>query len=65
MHNNIKRKYNYIIDIYKEYKQEDIPDTFIVFNVFPKHGVFISYRQWVRIKGMKPSQYQTNQLSLF
>lgn len=65
MHINIKRKYEYIIEIYNNHKQEDVPDTFIVANVFPKNGIFLSYRQWVRIKGMKPSEYNTNQLSLF
>ena len=62
---NKKRQYRYIIDVYKQHKQDDIPDTFIVEKVFPKHNIFISYRTWNTIKGLKPSVLQNNQLSLF
>jgi hypothetical protein len=62
---NKKRQYRYIIDVYNTVKQEDIPDTHIVRVVFPKHHIFISYRQWTRIKGRKPSEVSENQLSLF
>ena len=53
---NKLREFRRITEIYKEVKQPDIPDTFIVSNIFPKHGIFISYRKWVYIKGMKPSE---------
>jgi hypothetical protein len=64
--NNKNKRNKYILDVYKSVKQEDIADTFIVRNLFPKHGIFISYRAWMEIKGMKPSQMSSqNQLSLF
>ena len=64
---NKHRQYLRIIEIYKAHKQEDIPDTFIVSKIFPKHNIFISYRTWNNIKGMKPSDLRAkdNQLSLF
>ena len=62
---NKKRQYRYIINIYDANKEEDIPDTFIVRRIFPKHGIFISYRQWSRIKHMDTERYISNQLSLF
>lgn len=71
---NKLRSFRRILTIYNEVKQEDIPDTFIVRKIFPKHHIFISYRTWMTIKGMKPSELQydddkevsdPNQLSLF
>ncbi len=41
-----------IIEVYKAHKYEDVPDTRIVANVFPKFNINISYRQWMNIKGM-------------
>jgi hypothetical protein len=46
-----------IVELYKSVKQADIPDTFIIAKVFPKHGIFMSYRKWMYIKSMKPSEY--------
>lgn len=64
--NNKNAQRRYIIEVYNGIKQEDIPDTEIVRNHFKKHGIFISRRTWVTIKGMKPSQLNANnQLSLF
>lgn len=54
-----------MVQIYNEAKERDIPDTRILANVFPKYGIFISYRQWMYIKAMKPSEYSSNQLELF
>ncbi|MPN33367.1 hypothetical protein SDC9_180853 [bioreactor metagenome] len=55
-----------IIEVYKEHKHDDVPDTFIVEKIFPKFNIHISYRQWMNIKGMViPKQETTNQLSLF
>lgn len=51
--------------VYKSVKETDVPDTRILRSHFPKHGIFISYRQWMNIKGMKPSEYKQVQLSLF
>lgn len=42
----------FIISVYNLYKSEDIPDTQIVRNYFPKHFIFIKYRQWMNIKGL-------------
>lgn len=55
---NKNRQIKYILDVYKLLKQSDIPDTRIVKNQFPKHGIFISYRKWKYIKGMKPSELE-------
>lgn len=62
---NKRKQYQYILQVYNEYKQPDIPDTFIIHKIFPKHHIYISYRQWARIKGVKPSEITTEQLSLF
>jgi hypothetical protein len=62
---NKKKQYRRILDVYKEHKQSDVPDTFIVRVIFPRHHIYISYVQWMRIKGRKPSEIQEPQLSLF
>ena len=51
--NNYYKRVRFIIEVYNKAKHSDIPDTFIVSNVFPKNGINISYRQWQNIKGMK------------
>ena len=43
----------YVREIYFKYKYEDVPDTRIVKHKFPIHGIFINYRQWMNIKGMR------------
>ncbi len=55
--NHLKRA-AFIVGIYKAVKERDKPDTFIVRTVFPLHGIYISYRRWMDIKAMKPSEYQ-------
>lgn len=55
----------YVMQVYHTAKERDIPDTRIVRHVFPKHGIFISYRQFMNLKAMKPSEYRTAQLRLF
>lgn len=62
---NKKRQYRRMFEVYNESKQLDIPDTRIVQHVFPKHHIYISYVQWMRIKGLKPSDVQETQLTLF
>lgn len=62
---NKRRQYRYILKVYREIKQEDIPDTYIVERVFPKYHIYISYRQWSRIKGTPPVRYVETQLSIF
>lgn len=55
-----KKQYNKrilsILNVYYANKDEDTPDTFIVKKIFPKHNIFMSYRTWLNIKRMKPSQ---------
>lgn len=62
--NRLKR-IEYIIKVYNEVKKPDIPDSFIVRNIFPKHHIYISYRLWMNIKNMKLSDRQPKQPSLF
>jgi len=63
--NNYLKSVNYMMGVYQSVKESDVPDTRIIRNIFPKHGIYISYRQWMNIKGMKPSEYKQSQLSLF
>lgn len=66
VHPNYSKRIQYILEVYERYKEEDVPDTRIVQHVFPKYGIYISYRQWMNIKGMRPSEYGVRlQLSLF
>lgn len=51
--NNYYKWARYVVEIYNKYKHEDVPDTRIVKNKFPEHGIFITYRQWMNIKGMR------------
>lgn len=60
---NYLKTVNYIVDIYNKAKERDKPDTQILRYVFPQHGIYISYRQWMNIKSMKPSEYR--QATLF
>lgn len=62
---NYLRKVEYVIAVYNSLKEEDIPDTRIVANLFPKHNIFMSYRQWMNMKNMKPSEYHSDQIALF
>ena len=63
---NKLRQFQHIVSLYNEMKQADIPDTYIVRVEFPKRGIFISRRTWVKIKGMKPSELNPDgQLSMF
>lgn len=62
---NKNKQRKFILEVYNRIKQEDIPDTRIVNNLFKEYGIFISRRTWVTIKGLKPSELQDNQLSLF
>lgn len=55
---NKQKEINHIINVYQQVKQPDIPDTFILRNIFPKHNIFISLRTWVNYKGLKPSEYK-------
>ena len=56
---NYNKRARFIIEVYKGAKNPDVPDTKIVSKEFPKHGINISYRQWMNIKGM-PIPKETN-----
>jgi hypothetical protein len=49
---NYNKRARFIIEVYNGAKNPDIPDTKIVARIFPKHGINISYRQWMNIKGL-------------
>ncbi len=51
-----------ILLVYTKVKKEHIPDTYIVRVLFPQHGINISYRKWMDIKGFKPSDLQPKML---
>lgn len=57
----------HVVDVYKSAKEYDIPDTHIVRHIFPKHHIYISYRQWLNIKNryMEVGSNAVEQLSLF
>ncbi len=63
--NNYFKRARYIIAVYKSVKFQDVPDTYIVRVVFPKHNIFLSYRQWMNIKDAKIPKQNPNQTSLF
>lgn len=48
---NYFKRLQFIVSVYNEAKYPDVPDTKIVSRIFPKHGINISYRQWMNIKG--------------
>jgi hypothetical protein len=50
---NYYKRARFIISVYNDAKNDDVPDTKIVSKVFPKYGIDISYRQWMNIKGAK------------
>jgi hypothetical protein len=56
---NYNKRARFIIGVYNMVKNPDVPDTKIVSKEFPKHGINISYRQWMNIKGM-PIPKETN-----
>lgn len=66
-YNNRNRllKIEHIIDVYNRVKNEDVPDTKIVRSIFPQHKIYISYRLWMQIKNMKPSERAPRQMELF
>ncbi|MDO9554547.1 hypothetical protein [Rhodonellum sp.] len=65
---NYIKKAQHIREVYLAVKEEDIPDTRIVRQVFPKFHIFISYRQWMNVKNMKVNRSETvdtSQMILF
>lgn len=62
--NNYLKQVRYIISVYHDVKKEHLPDTYIVRVEFPKKEIYISYRKWMMIKGMKKSD-TTAQMTMF
>lgn len=62
---NYNKRAQFIIDVYQNAKHADVPDTKIIRTVFPKFHIYISYRQWMNIKGMPIPKTDQSQLSLF
>ena len=65
---NYYKKAREIVAVYKLVKTPDIPDTHIVRVIFPQQKIFLSYRQWMNIKGTPiPAEVlaDPNQLALF
>ena len=50
---NYLKRARYIVEIYKKYKHDDVPDTRIIRHIFPKYHIYVNYRQWMNIKGMR------------
>jgi hypothetical protein len=63
--NNYFKRVRFIIEVYKQAKHADVPDTQIVRTVFPKHNIHLSYRQWMNLKGLQVPKAPVNQLDLF
>ena len=48
---NYVKKAAFIVSVYNLYKDKGVlQDSRIVKNHFPKHGIHITYRQWMNIK---------------
>lgn len=64
---NHQKNVEMIIRLYLRVKEHDVPDTHIVRYIFPKHGVFISYRTLMYYKRSKLSRTVGDhvQLNLF
>lgn len=62
---NKEKQNKHILDVYNSVKHHDVPDTFIVRNIFPKHNIFISYRTWIGIKNAGRQSGSLKQLALF
>lgn len=48
-----RRRVSHVVEVYNSVKQYDVPDSYIVRHIFPKHGIYISYRQWMNYKSLK------------
>lgn len=54
-----KQRIARVMEVYNTVKETDIPDTYIIRCIFPKHGIFISRRTFINYKAMKPSEYRS------
>lgn len=49
--NRNKERHNaHVMAVYNAVKHYDVPDTYIVRCIFPKHNIYISYRTFQSIK---------------
>jgi hypothetical protein len=62
---NYYKRARFIIAVYNENKYSDVPDTKIINQIFPRHNIYLSYRQWMNIKGLIIPKENPSQLSLF
>lgn len=62
---NYINRAQYIISVYEAYKYEDVPDTNILRLYFPKHGIFLNYRQWMNIKALVLPRSGRHQITPF
>ena len=53
---NYKKHVQFVLSVYRQCKNDntDKPDSQIVRQDFPKHGLNMSYRKWMNIKGLNP-----------
>lgn len=64
--NNYNKWVKEVIKLYNDLKTPDVPDTEIIRREFPRHNIYLSYRQWMNIKGRPVKREEpTNQLNLF
>ena len=47
---NHQKTVEMIVRLYLSVKEYDIADSYIVRNLLPKHGIYISYRTWMNYK---------------
>jgi len=63
---NKNKTNSYIMEVYQSVKHYDVPDTYIVRCIFPKHNIFISYNTWLSIKnGSNKNKQNKQQLLIF
>ncbi|MEZ2337675.1 hypothetical protein AB6735_18660 [Mucilaginibacter sp. RCC_168] len=63
--NNHKMRVAHVLEVYNSIKERDIPDTRVLTILKRDHNILISYRTLMNYKGKKPSELNTNQLSIF
>ena len=61
---NHQKNVEMIIRLYLLVKEHDVPDTKIIRHIFPKHGVFISYRTLMYYKRIKLRTAVDNKIQL-
>lgn len=64
---NREKYLQHVFEVYDSVKHYDVPDTFIVRNIFPKHNIYMSYVTWMLMKAKRDKKPEGNsaQLCLF